>query len=49
MLLEGAAGTEVGAGAPGGWVVGTVAGWSAVFQVAVVGHAVVATAGEVVP
>ena len=35
--------------APAGSVVGTVAGWSAVFQVAVVGQAVVATAGEVVP
>lgn len=46
---DGAAGTEVGAGAPGGAVVGTVAGCPAVFQVAVVGHAVVATAGEVVP
>lgn len=42
-----------GAGAatdpPAGAVVGTVAGWLAVFQDAVVATAVVATAGEVVP
>lgn len=31
-----------------GTAVGTVEGWSAVFQVAVVGHGVVATVGEVV-
>jgi len=34
---------------PGGEVVGTVDGWRAVFQVAVVGQAVAATVGEVVP
>ena len=35
--------------APGGGVVGTVLGWFAVFQVAAVGQAVVATVGETVP
>lgn len=53
----GVAGTEAGgaeldfgADVPlGGWVVGTVAGWFAVFQVATVGQAVVATVGDVVP
>ena len=30
-------------------VAGTVDGWEAVFQVAVVGYAVVATVGDVVP
>ena len=34
--------------APAGGVVGTVEGWRAVFQVAVVGQAVVATVGDVV-
>lgn len=48
--LEAAGADEAGAAEPpGGCVVGTVEGWSAVFQVAVVGHAVAATAGEVVP
>lgn len=37
-----------GAAPPGGRVVGTVLGCRAVFQVAVVGHAVVATVGDVV-
>lgn len=34
---------------PAGCVVGTVEGWRAVFQVAVAGQAVVATAGDAVP
>lgn len=44
--LEGGGGAEP----PGavGTTVGTVEGWRAVFQVAVVGQGVVATAGEVV-
>lgn len=51
--LVGFALEEPGAGAPvaapGGAVVGTVAGWLAVFHDAVVGTAVVATAGEAMP
>jgi len=53
MLEDDFALDEPGAGAavdaPGGGVVGTVAGWLAVFHDAVVATAVVATAGEVVP
>ena len=48
LPLTGAADEET-AIPPEGIVVGTVEGWSAVFHVAVVGHAVVATAGDVVP
>jgi hypothetical protein len=42
-------GTDVGPEPPPGFVVGIVFGISAVFHVAVVGHAVAATAGEAVP
>lgn len=38
----------MGVDAPTG-AVGTVFGWFAVFQVAVVGHGVLATVGDVVP
>ena len=47
--LEMGAGAEVGATPPAGMVVGTVAGCSAVFQVAAEGQAVLATAGDAVP
>ena len=43
------AGAEPVGAEPPGTMVGTVEGWSAVFQVAVVGQAVVATVGEGTP
>ena len=49
-VVEGLAGDDgdVGAAPPPGTWVGTVEGWRAVFQVAVVGQGVVATVGDVV-